>query len=79
MYPAVLFTALSYSGTLIENVNIRQKAIPTFCEVCYYINVYQTVSVICIFSLILFKLSIVLQCLRVELNSVFVLGMPKRV
>ena len=33
MYPAALFTALSYSGTLIENVNIRQKAIPAFCEV----------------------------------------------
>ena len=33
MYPAALFTALSYFGTLIENVNIRQKAIPAFCEV----------------------------------------------
>ena len=33
MYPAALFTALSYSGTLIENVNVREKAIPAFCEV----------------------------------------------
>ena len=33
MYPTALFTALSYSGTLIENVNIRQKAIPVFSEV----------------------------------------------
>ena len=38
MYPTALFTALSYSGTLIENVNIRQKAIPAFCEV-YHANV----------------------------------------
>ena len=39
-YPAALFTALSYSGTLIENVNIRQKAIPTFCEVrIFQINI----------------------------------------
>ena len=36
MYPAALFTALSYSGTLIENEDIRQKAIPAFCEVLYF-------------------------------------------
>ena len=47
MYFAALFTALSYSGTLIENVNIRQKAIPAFSEVCYHINVYQTGSIQC--------------------------------
>ena len=38
MYLAALFTALSYSGKLIKNVNIRQKAIPAFSEVCYHIK-----------------------------------------
>ena len=39
-YPAALFTALSYSGTLIVNVNVRQKAIPAFCEVhIFQINI----------------------------------------